>query len=119
MRSKFGLAGKTYNACIQFVRNAGFHELDDETVPIVDTQRTQHSEMIAIVRRYPFLVAKTPVEQQEDNLFDDGFGVYEQEEREWSDMLRGLNQDPSVSMDIFDASLSNDQSEALLGNWVF
>ena len=79
----------------------------------------EKQEMIAIVRRYPFLVAQTPPEQEEENLFDDGYGAYEQEEREWSDMLRGLNQDPTVSMDIFDASISNGQSEALLGNWTF
>lgn len=119
MKSKFGLAEKTYNACIQFIRNAGFHELDDTSVPTINTQRTPHSGMIAIVRRYPFLVAQAPAEHEEENLFDDGYGAYEQEEKEWSDMLRGLNQDPSVSMDIFDASLSNGQSEALLGNWTF
>lgn len=121
MRSRFGLAAKTYNACIQHVRNAGFHELDDITSPTINTQRPpQHlktSEMIAIVRRYPFLVAPAPAE--EDNLFDDGYGAYEQEEQEWSDMLRGLNQDPTFSMDMFDASLSNGQSEALLGTWTF
>jgi len=119
MRSKFGLAEKTYNACVQFVRNAGFHELDDESVPIVNTQRTSHSDMIAIVRRYPFLVAQPTSEQVEDNLFDDGFAAYEQEEREWSDMIRGLNSDPTVSMDIFDASLSNGQTDGLLGSWTF
>lgn len=119
MRTKFGLAEKTYNACIQFIRNAGFSELDDTTVPTVSTQRTPKSEMIAIVRRYPFLVAQTASNHDEENLFDDGYGAYEQEEREWSDMLRGLNQDPSVSMDIFDASLSNGQSDGLLNNWTF
>ncbi|KAL1303092.1 hypothetical protein AAFC00_006535 [Neodothiora populina] len=119
MRVTFGLAEKTYNACIQFVRNAGFHELDDTTVPPVNTQRTPHSEMIAIVRRYPFLVAQAPPANQEESLFDDGFGAYEQEEKEWTDMLRGLNTEASVSMDIFDASLSNGQSEPLLGNWTF
>lgn len=119
MRSQFGLADKTYKACIQFVRNAGFHDLDDPSVPTINTQRTPHSEMIAIVRRYPFLVSQAPSENEEENLFDDGFGAHEQEEREWSDMLRGLNQDPSVSMDIFDASLSNGQSETLLGTWTF